>query len=105
MRGGAVVGCRDRLSLACHKVTALDAGELGKRARPTIARRGFIDAANRAGPNPQVIEKDLVLGCLIAERPMNPAHPVTNTVLPSNFMVNRGGYAENELNTDIRYSP
>ncbi len=65
----------------------------------------IIDAANRAGPNPQVIEKDLVLGCLIAERPMSPAHPVTNTVLPSNFMSIERGYAENELNTDIRYSP
>ena len=38
----------------------------GQKGAATIARRGFIDAANRVGPNPQVIEKDLVLGCALA---------------------------------------
>ena len=38
----------------------------GQKGAATIDRREFIDAANRVGPNPQVIEKNLVLGCALA---------------------------------------
>ena len=38
----------------------------GQKGAATTDCREFIDAANRVGPNPQVIEKDLVLGCVLA---------------------------------------
>jgi len=38
----------------------------GQKGAATTDCREFIDAANRVGPNPQVIEKDLVLGWVLA---------------------------------------
>src|ERR1700719_216100 len=54
------------ISLACHKVAALDARELGKRARPRLPAADSSMQPTGPGPNPQVIEKDLVLGCVLA---------------------------------------
>ena len=60
MRGGAVLRCRFDCPQPATRWRLWEP-RAGQKDAATIDRREFIDAVNRLGLNPQVIEKDLVL--------------------------------------------